>query len=71
MPIKKSLSLIQKKGENEPDAQLEEKLDSLLTAIGKIHTSNSRLNKSIVLLRRANARIELKVNEKVPEKTEL
>ena len=65
MPIKKSLSLNQK-GELEPDAKLEEKLDALLAAVSKINTSHSKLGKSVVLLRRANARIEQKVNEKSP-----
>ena len=63
MPIKKSLSL-NHKGELEPEAKLEEKLDALLAAVAKVNANNTKLGKSVVLLRRANARIELKVNEK-------
>ena len=71
IPIKKSLSLIQKRGDDEPDAQLEEKLDILLSSMSKIQTANTKLGKSIVMLRRANARIEFKVNEKTTEKVEV
>ena len=71
IPIKKSLSLIQKRGDDEPDAQLEEKLDILLSSMSKIQTANTKLGKSIVMLRRANARIEFKVNEKNTEKVEV
>lgn len=70
IPIKKSLSLIQKKGEDEPDAQLEEKLDVLLASMSKIQTANTKLGKSIVMLRKVNARIEVKVNEKSAVKGE-
>ena len=67
-PIKKSLSLIQKRGEDDPDAPLEEELDILLSSMSKMQTANTKLVRSIVLLRRANARIEFEVNEKNSEK---
>ena len=64
MPIKKSVSLKQK-GEQEADEMLEGKLDLLLSALAKMNSSQSKLGKSVNMLRRANARIELKVNQKV------
>ena len=63
MPIKKSVSLKQK-GEQEADVKLEEKLDALLLAMNKMNSTQNKLGKSVNLLRRANARIELKVNPK-------
>jgi uncharacterized protein (DUF342 family) len=66
MPIKKSVSLKQK-GEMETDEKLEEKLDALLLAVSKMNLSHGKLSKSLVALRRANARIEMKVNQKADE----
>lgn len=63
MPIKKSVSL-QQKGEQEADEKVEEKLNSLLMAISQMNITQTKLTKSVALLRRANARIELKLNQK-------
>lgn len=63
MPIKKSISLKQK-GELESDEKLEEKLDALLLAVSKLAHAQSKLGKSVSMLRRANARIEMRVNQK-------
>lgn len=65
MPIKKSVSLKQK-GEQEGDEKLEEKLNALLIAVSRMSQTQSKLNKSVGLLRRANARIELRVNQQPP-----
>ena len=63
MPIKKSVSL-QQKGEHEADEKLDEKLDALLLVISQMNISQAKLTKSVAMLRRANARIELKMNQK-------
>lgn len=64
MPIKKSVSL-RMKGEQEQDEQVEEKLDALLQAVTKMSLTQAKLTKSVVtLLRRANARLESKINQK-------
>lgn len=63
MPIKKSVTLNQKKGEQEMDEKLDEKLNALLVAVSRMGLWQSKLSKSIGLLRRANARIELRVNQ--------
>lgn len=66
MPIKKSVSLKQK-GEQESDEKLDEKLDTLLLAMHKMNSTQNKLGKSVNLLRRANARIELKVSTKTAQ----
>ena len=63
MPIKKSVSL-RMKGEQEQDEQMEEKLDALLQAVTKMSLTQAKLTKSVTLLRRANARLESKINQK-------
>lgn len=63
MPIKKSVSL-RMKGEQEQDEQVEEKLDALLQAVTKMSLTQAKLTKSVTLLRRANARLESKINQK-------
>lgn len=45
------------------DEKLDEKLNSLLVAVSRMGLWQSKLSKSVGLLRRANARIELRVNQ--------
>jgi hypothetical protein len=63
MPIKKSVSLNQKKGEQEADEKVEEKLNALLVAVSRMGQAQGKLMKAVGLLRRANARIEVRVNQ--------
>lgn len=64
MPIKKSVSLNQKGEQLEADVKLEDKLDALLLSMQRMSSTQNKLGKSVTLLRRANARIEQKVNAK-------
>jgi hypothetical protein len=61
MPVKSSVSLEQR-GKEDAGELLEAKLDGVLSALTKINLSQSSLGRSVNLLRRANARLESKMD---------
>lgn len=61
MPVKKSLSIDQKSGEEVGDEQLEETLEGILDLLNHTRYQQTDLAKAIKLLRKASARVEDKL----------